>query len=54
MKEFEKDVAVRILEEMKKRGMKQTQFISRCAELGIKISQPDISKILSGKKAPNL
>lgn len=54
MKEFEKEVAGRILEEMKKKGMKQTQFISRCAELGIKISQPDISKILSGKKAPNL
>lgn len=54
VKEFEKEIAGRILEEMKKRGMKQTQFISHCAELGIKISQPDISKILSGKKAPNL
>lgn len=51
---FEKIVTDRVVNELNKRGIKQVQLIDLCESAGMKISQPDISKIYSGKKTLNL
>lgn len=54
MNEFEVDVTDRIVRELNKRKIKQGQLLARCREIGMPLSQPDISKIYSGKKALNM
>lgn len=54
MKDFEADVTSRVVQEINRRGIKQSQLLKLCEEAGMPVSQPDMSKIFCGKKAMNL
>lgn len=54
MYKFEKQAIDRLVTEISKRGIKQNQLLAMCNEIGMPISQPDISKICSGGKKLNL
>lgn len=54
MGEFEIHVTDRVVRELNKRGIKQGQLLAQCREIGMPLSQPDISKIYSGKKTLNM
>lgn len=54
MDKFEKEITEKVVNELKKRKIKQIQLIRLCREAGVAISQPDISKLYSGKKALNM
>ncbi len=53
---LEKKVTERIVKELKQRGIKQVELLKLCesARIRMPISQPDISKIYSGKKTLSL
>ena len=54
MSMFEKQLTERVVSELKKRKIKQIQLLTLCKEIGMPISQPDISKIYSQRKALNI
>lgn len=54
MKDFEADVTSKVVREINRRGIKQSQLLKLCEEAGMPVSQPDMSKIFCGKKAMNL
>lgn len=51
MDDFEKKVTSRVVYKLKNRGIKQIELINRCNSIGMSISQSDVSKIYSEKKA---
>ncbi len=51
MDKFDYTISQRIKEEMNRQNIKQCQLVARCAEIGMSVSQSDISKICSGKKS---
>lgn len=54
--DLEKKVTERIVKELRRRGIKQVELLKLCnsARIRMPISQPDVSKIYSGKKALSL
>lgn len=54
MSGFEKEITERVVSELKKRKIKQVQLLTLCKKIDMPISQPDISKLYSGKKEFNL
>ena len=51
---FDREVTDRIVSELVRRKIKQVELISMCKDVGMPISQPDISRIFSGKKTLSL
>lgn len=54
MDSLEIEITDRVVSELKKRKIKQIELITLCNKIGMPISQPDISKIYSGKKTLSL
>lgn len=54
MANFDREVADRIVKELKRRNVRQVELLTLCKEVGMPISQPDISRIFSGKKTLSL
>lgn len=54
MNNFDITIGEHISKELNKRGIKQSQMIELCKSVGMPISQPDLSKILSGKKGASV
>lgn len=54
MDEFNRQIIDRVVEELKKRNIKQKELVLACEKVGMPISQPDISKIYSAKKSMNI
>lgn len=50
MNKFDREITDKVVGELHKRKIKQVQLIDLCKKEGMIISQPDVSKIYSGKK----
>lgn len=53
-KEFEDAVWIRMKELIKEKGIKQSQLVQKCKEIGMPVTQPELSKLYSGTKKINL